>query len=265
MPLNPLRMFLDLDTLLRRCKLPFNVRMVVLRKKIKNTKKTKDTKNTKNTKNTNKVSKNEKSGMTVPQLRRAFEHIDRVVNKGCSVAEFRKEWKKTFGKEISEEAASEYLQFVGAKQAGGAAPIGYELRAGADIPHGSYPEYVSSGFGFANASGISAQCGKEVWPSVPASLGTNKVGGKRLRMRKLTRKLRKNQEGGALPPLGTAFSEFLSRPFGMSAPPTSAQDLQMLSKGYNGLSSPRPEIPSFTIPSQPVVYNANVATTARTF
>ena len=59
-----------------------------------------------------------KAMLTVPQLRRAFEHIDRFVERKVlrlsekeGVAAFRKEWKKVFG-QISEESAKDYLDIV---------------------------------------------------------------------------------------------------------------------------------------------------------
>jgi hypothetical protein len=209
--------------------------------------------------------------MTIPQLRKAFEHMEKFRD----LETFRKEWKKTFGKEVSKEAAEDYLKFVKAsgsgKQSGGAshlagAPLDYTTRPGTDLPYGSYPQYVSGGFGFANIDGISAQCGKEtnLWPGVPASsvTGSNEVmkGGKRNK----TRKQKVNQKGGSFPSLGTAISEFLQRPFGMGSPPTIAQDLQMVAKGVNTLPSPRPEVNTLPFTQSPVVYNANISTSSRT-
>lgn len=209
-----------------------------------------------------KASVNEKDqGMTIPELRKAFEHIERIVKKGCTTDEFRKEWKKAFGKNISEEAAQDYLDFVKVdKQSGGGsltlspAPLGYDLRAAGDFK-GSFPEYVAGGFGFANNDSIRAQCGKETWP-VPVPAG----GGKK----KFSRK-KKSQKGGALPSLGSAVAECMSRPFGMSAPPSSLQDLQSLSTGNNTLSSPRPEISNFSFTQQQPVYNAQVSRSSSTF
>jgi hypothetical protein len=78
------------------------------------------------------------------------------------------------------------------------------------------------------------------------------------------RKSRK-QKGGAFPTLQTAFSEFLNRPLGMSSPPSAAQDLTMLAKGYNQFASPRPEINNPVIPTATPVYNASIAPVSKMF
>ena len=219
---------------------------------------------------TRKVQKSKSSGkgMTVPQLRHAFERIDAFIGRnGKNVEAFRKEWKKTFGKDVSPKSAKEYLDFVTGKgtrknQKGGMAPLSYDLRAGADIPYGSFPPYVSDGFGFANKDSIAAVCGKEditpVPPAGPSGLGSNMVGGKKKKA--TTRKSKKNQKGGAsasfFPQLSNNFSEFTSRPVFMGSPPSISQDMQMLSKGYNGLSSPDPVIPSFNFSPNTPIYSS---------
>jgi hypothetical protein len=158
-------------------------------------------------KKTRKVNKE----MTIPQLRKAFEHMDKYRD----VESFRKEWKKTFGKEITKQSAEDYLRYVSTKskhalhgQKGGAAPLDYTMRAGTDLPYGSYPAYVASGFGFANQDSLTAQCGKEtqLWPEPLPGSGCNILkGGKRAGrleapsiLGRKTRKNRKNtQKGGA--------------------------------------------------------------------
>jgi hypothetical protein len=207
--------------------------------------------------------------MTVPQLRKAFEHIHSYVKKHKDdVTGFRKEWKKTFGKDVSEEAARDYLAFMKEykTQGGGGsmspAPVNYDLRAGADLPYGNFPAYVSSGFGFANIDSFTAQSGKEdITPILPEGLGSNAVmkGGKRK-----TRKAK--QQGGAyLPSLATAMSELTNRPFGMSSPPTTMQQTQMEVKGVNGFPSGRPEDNNLaSLPNQPI-YNVSVSPASRTF
>jgi hypothetical protein len=226
-----------------------------------------------------KTRKVNKKTMTVPQLRRAFDHIDSYVAKNPSVEGFCKEWKKTFGKEVSKAAAKEYLNFAAAaaaahkkKQRGGAmspAPLGYDMRAGLD----------NYGFGFANKDSIASGCGTEnIGVNVPAGLGSNLVGGKRRGSK--TRKSKK-QRGGATTTLGQIsnnFSEFLSRPFTPASvptswnsvpatfPPSAAQglpshgfDIQMLSKGYatnTNMPSPRPEIPVFNFDKSSPTYAA---------
>ena len=229
--------------------------------------------------NRNKAAKNTKKSMTIPQLRRAFDHIDAYVAKESpSVDNFCKEWKKVFGKEVSKSAASEYLQYMGShkKQRGGSqsmtpAPLGYEMRAGLDN-YGSFPEYISGGFGFANKDSLSSACGNEdISPRLLPATGSNLVGGRR---NKKTRKIRKHAGGG----WADTAAEFVSRPFtAVSAPlswtspnpsippsiatglPSMGQDMQMMAKGYAtnaNMPSPRPEIPSFNLVAKTPIYSA---------
>jgi hypothetical protein len=213
--------------------------------------------------------------LSVPELRRAFEHIDRFVSTKVmrlsekeGVTAFRKEWKKTFG-QISEKAAKDYLHYMKStsshKQKGGAvtvlspAAIGYDMRAGEGEL--SIPPYVGGGLAPPADSQNGPSRGAE-YPSPAVGTGSNAVmpqkGGKR------TRKTRK-QGGGALPSFGTALAEFVSRPFGMGAPPTPAQDAQMLMKGYNQFSSPRPEINDLNLGQGRTIFNATISPTSRLF
>ena len=228
------------------------------------------------------VSKTRKSkvntikSLSVPELRRAFEHIDRFVatkvmrlSEKEGVVAFRKEWKKTFG-QISEKAAKDYLHYMKStsshKQKGGAvtvlspAAIGYDMRAGEGEP--SVPPYVAGGLALPMDSQMSASRGAE-YPLPAVDAGSNawvpQKGGKRR-----SRKTRK-QGGGALPSFGTAFAEFVSRPFGMSAPPTPLQDSQMLLKGYNEFSSPRPEVNDLNFVQGKTIFNAAISPTSRMY
>lgn len=213
--------------------------------------------------------------LSVPELRRAFEHIDRFVDTKVmrlsekeGVEAFRKEWKKTFG-QISEKAAKDYLHYMRStatskKQKGGAvtvlspAALGYDMRAGDSEGVPSVPPYMAGGFMPPPAdSQIGPSRGAE-FPLPAVNLGNNSFqkGGKR--------KTRK-QKGGALPSFGTALAEFVSRPFGMGAPPTSSQDAQMLMKGYNEFSSPRPEVNNLNLMNGRTVFNAAISPSSRMF
>lgn len=217
-----------------------------------------------------KTRKAEKAkALTIPQLRKKFEQIDAFLKTKKDVASFRKEWRKIFGKDVSEAAAKDYLTFVehsgsGTKtQKGGGqvlegAPIDQMLRAGAPLPHGSFLPYVAGGFGFANADSFSAQCGKEnITPTIPAGLGSNEVqsGGRRRGAHALTR--RKKQKGGALPSLTTVISEMFTRPVIANSPPGAAQDAQTLWKGGDSPSG-RPEINPLPFTRQPDFQTFNV-------
>jgi hypothetical protein len=113
---------------------------------------------------------------TIPELRRAFEHIEQVGADLCkqpkakAIAAFQQEWKRTFYRELTKSAAEAYLDHVRSekktkktrrlRQGGGAdmnmmgAPLDYQTRPGINLVQGgvndnSYaqvPKYVDSGF-----------------------------------------------------------------------------------------------------------------------
>jgi hypothetical protein len=201
--------------------------------------------------------------MTIPEVRRSLDHIHSYVRTHPTVSAFRKEFKKVFGTEISEKSASEYLSVVGLekKQHGGAqlaspASLGYDMTPGSNTP--STLPYVAGGFQLP-ADSVARTCGQNCFLPPAADLGSNtfQKGGRRN-----TRK--RKQKGGAFPSMQTAFSEFLSRPLGMSSPPSAAQDLTMLAKGGQ-FASPRPEINNPVIPTPTPIYNASIAPVSRMF
>jgi hypothetical protein len=207
---------------------------------------------------TRKALKKEKvHGMSIPQLRRAFEHMDKFRD----LESFRREWKKTFGKEVSKSAAEDYLKFVSTtkgKQSGGMAPLDYQVRPGAELPYGSFPEYVSGGFGFANKMSIPEMCGKESWPTVPAGLGSNLVGGSSKGAKGRKRKGTRKQKGGAFPSLGAVIGEALSRPFGMDSPPTTLQTAQMEFKGAMPFPTSDPVHNPITQQADTTIYRGSI-------
>ncbi len=224
---------------------------------------------------TRKASQAKKSSMTIPQLRKSFEHIETYAKKH-DISSFRKEWKRVFGKQISESAAKDYVSFLksssndSTSQKGGGqvlsgAPLDYTTRAGADpATAAQVPPYVQSGFGFANMDSFRLMSGKEdITPRIPAGMGSNEVksgGGKKRRTRT------KKQKGGAFPSLSTAVSEMMSRPFTMNSPPNVLNDLTLAAKGNaNLLTSPRPENNNLDFTQPPNVYSANANNQLRTF
>jgi len=137
--------------------------------------------------------------MTIPTLRKAFEHIDAEIKRkpNMPVNVFQTLWKSRFGKAIGEKEANSYLELQnksgGAKgtrknkkQTGGSAPIDYTLRPGIDGTHGSYLPYVSSGLSFydsINNIAMDADCGKiDTTPQVSSGMGSNEFmkGGQRM-------------------------------------------------------------------------------------
>lgn len=223
---------------------------------VKQTRKGKDNKN------------KEEKAMTIPQLRKAFTHIESFVHKtDYDIEAFRKEWKKVFGKAVTEENARDYLEFMKGTekpmQQGGSAPIDYTLRPGIAGPYGNFPPYVANGFGFANHDSFRLGCGYEdISPRVPASLGSNLVtaGGGSIKKRGKTRKQKKQKGGALFPPLSAALQEFGSRPFGMNSPPNAGQAFQHTIKGGEPLNTSDPSQNSLRhVPQmQSKIYDASV-------
>ena len=132
--------------------------------------------------------------MTIPELKRAFDELEkRVTNivQGTmaeKVKEFQSHWKSIFGRDVSKPAAEAYLAVKKSekkkgtrKMRGGAllagAPLDFQMRPGSDGPPfsgGIYPAYVTSGLPDINNPG----CGiKDSGVLLPEGLGSNKVGG----------------------------------------------------------------------------------------
>lgn len=219
--------------------------------------------------------------LTIPQLRKSFEHIETFVQKRVlhmsekeGLAAFCKEWKKTFGT-ISEESAKDYLQYMRSRhktQKGGAvtvlspASVGYEMSQPSG-PGLSYPAYLSGGFLPPPMDSVAATCGKpNAFLPPAADTGSNawvpmKGGSRSRRLSKKHKSQQKQaQRGGSL---GTAFSEFLARPFGMGSPPSMLQDLGHRLSGQTGLASPRPEINTISFTQPPTVFNASIGSVPR--
>ena len=174
--------------------------------------------------------------MTIPQLRKAFDTIERevkvILSKKSvdSIQEFQKLWKSVFHRQIDSSTAEAYLTMQKKtskrstrKQKGGSAPVDYMLRPGIDSSsYGNYLPYVSSGLGFYNQINniaMDADCGKQnISPIISADMGSNKV-----------------TSGGSL-------SEFLSqRPIAPSIGASSPlQDLQRTMLGIPLDASPVP-------------------------
>jgi len=214
------------------------------------------------TKRVSKKASPKAKAITVPELRRAFEHIHTFLHKRPSTSAFRKEWKKVFGTELSEKAAADYLAFESKAKAkgtqkGGSAPLAYDMTMPTG-PTPSVPAYVAGGMGLP-ADSVYQTCGntsgKNEFLPPPVSMGSNdfQKGGKRTR---------KKQKGGSI---SSALSEFMQRPFSMASPPGMGNDAMMLSKGYNEFSSPRPEInPTYGLPP-PSVYTAGILPVSKMF
>lgn len=209
---------------------------------------------------TKKVSK----PLSLGGLRKALEHI-----KGCAgkmgVPEFQKEYKKVFHKNISPKDAKAYIQSLKAsRQSGGAAPLHYELQAGAETPYGSFPAYLTGGFGFANVSStLGEAAGVTKFPSPATGMGSNLVGG--AKGKRATRRKGKSQKGGAgmLDVTLSNVAEVFSRPFPAASPASIGNDMQMLAKGHVPFDSPRPEFHSPHIPATSIVHSMQASAASK--
>ena len=197
-------------------------------------------------------------------LRKALEHIKRCAGT-MGVPEFQKEYKKVFHKNISTKDAKAYIQSLKAsRQSGGAAPLHYDLQAGAETPYGSYPAYLTGGFGFANVSStLGEAAGVTKFPSPVAGMGSNLVGG--AKGKRTTRRKGKLQKGGAgiLPVTLANVAEVFSRPFPAAAPASIGNDAQLLAKGIPGFPSPGPEFHSPHIPATSIVHSMHASAASK--
>ena len=193
--------------------------------------------------------KTKRAIQTIPQLRKAFDHIEKIAKEGASLETFQDEWKKVFSHDIDAQAAQSFLRFHSKKnrtkknkQKGGAAPLAgapldYTTRPGTyDTPYGSFLDYLSSGFNFYDKintnSFVPTQCGKEnITPQLAANMGSNKVGGG---------KTRRRQRGGAFPSLSELATALSFRPMPSTSPTTVLQDAQTAFKGQTLPPSPSP-------------------------
>ena len=193
--------------------------------------------------------KSKKSIQTIPQLRRAFDHIEGIAKQGVTLEKFQDEWRKVFHHNIDGDAAQSFLRFHSkkgktkkVKQSGGSAPLAgapldYTTRPGTyETPYGSFLEYVSSGFNFYDKintnSFVPTQCGKEnITPQLAADMGSNKVGGG---------KTRRRQRGGAFPSLSELATALSFRPIPSTSPTSVLQDVQSAMKGQELPPSPSP-------------------------
>jgi hypothetical protein len=218
---------------------------------------------------TKKASKSNNSGaiMTIPELRRAFEHVEEFVELHHTVpldkliTEFQAEWAKTFHKEVDRGSARAYVEHVLSqvehkkpkhrRHYGGAialtgAPLDYTTRPGLyitpGVDQGSYavvPKYVDSGF-------WNPEQGRDYDPvpgqthyvtMTPAGMGSNEVhfkGGSVCKpVAKKQRKSRKQQGGDFLGDILTAAKQAVFYPQMATVPPPSTFDEAV--RGFRGL------------------------------
>lgn len=200
---------------------------------------------------TKQTKSNAEGVMTIPELRRAFEHIEDMIHKCHTSGEtkeeiikhIRKEWMRVFRKELSRSSAEKLVmdhtashRKRGTRKRGGAAPLGYAMIDHQTRP-GDYSYSSQGGMGDYFVKGLAVgipesgmTTGK--WPTTPdGSIGSNQIttpmkGGRRGVRR----------QGGALS--WSTFEAALTRPVGGSSPPSVAFDMQSMMKGIQvGASS----------------------------
>lgn len=187
--------------------------------------------------------KQKSSVMTIPQLRKAFDHMESFTlgllqrekdRKKCRKA-FQEEWMKTFHRSVNDKAADAYIQFESKKakkgkktrrMRGGAAiagaPLDYSTRPGIYGVYGEFPEYISGGFATmgnaTNKMAIQEGCNSAAeaakFQAPYTGFGAASLSQKGGKSRKGTRKLK----GGAFPTISEFASAASFRPLSSSNP-----------------------------------------------
>jgi hypothetical protein len=207
-----------------------------------------------------------KAKLTIPQLRKAFDHMDKVVESlrktanhsfSDAVVKYREEWRKTFKHDLAPADAAVYLKFrygmkAGktrrAKTRGGAmtplnasgAPLDYQTRAGVSGVYGNFPTYQTQGLDRSYMSAITADCGK------PNGFPT---------------------DGSAASQRGGGLIDGLFRPFAASSPPSMAYSAMMTDvvKGTPSYPSSDPAgPPNLVSPARAYIPSASFTANMRT-
>ena len=144
--------------------------------------------------------KKTKAILTIPELRKAFDHMDSIVESLRKMAKhsfsdavivYKDEWRKTFHRDLSPADAAAYLKFrFGIQSAktrrsrtrGGSmplagAPLDHSLRPGVNGVYGNFPSYQQEGLDRYYHSGITEDCGKPNGFPTDGSSASAQVGG----------------------------------------------------------------------------------------
>jgi hypothetical protein len=197
--------------------------------------------------------KHKEDTMTIPEVRRAFEHMEDFIHDchtsgedhATLVKSVRKEWARVFHKELSKASAEKLLENHMSthrkhprgtrKRGGSASPLGF-APVDAQMRSGSYSYSTQGGMGDYFLNGLRTgipEIGKtqDVWPSVPQDMGTNPAptmkGGNRRGVRR---------SGGAS--IGTLLSAAWERPAAGSSPSSFLSDMRTMLNGQQAGSSP---------------------------
>ena len=201
--------------------------------------------------------------MSIPQLRKAFDHMEsftlsllrRESDAKKRRKAFQNEWMKTFHRSVDDKAADAYLQFESKKmkkgktkkQRGGAAlggaPLDYSTRPGIYGVYGEFPQYISGGFAtMGNATNkmaiqegcnSAAEAAKFQAPytgfGAPSLMSQN--GGKSRKLKAKRSRKAKKLRGGAFPSMSEFASAATFRPITPTAPPSMFYQNMMEWKG----------------------------------
>jgi len=175
-------------------------------------------------------------------------------------------WKKHFHGRLDTESAKGFVNhFRQSKskktrrnQRGGMAPIAYQMGPGVPsaMTNGTFTTDVSTDKASQHDldvyfnSGMSRTAGTETWrfPTVPAGMGSNKVGGGR-------KTRRRKQRGGA-----SLLETIGQLPFQAAVPPTMLQTAYSAYSGQPSAPSSDPTSPSWTVPPVKSIIDPNVVT-----
>ncbi len=153
--------------------------------------------------------KGKKGVLSIPELRRSFEHIEtfgrkcahdvmkKKMSKSSAAEAYAKEWKRTFGRTLPAKSALSYIEHLlsvgmrggsserSGSQTGGMAPVGWSdtqpgVYAAPTLPgqtdaagytaYGSFPNYVEKGFdAMMWKDGLASTCGKQDSFPMPAA------------------------------------------------------------------------------------------------
>lgn len=228
--------------------------------------------------------KQKKGLMTIPQLRKAFDHIEgytqslfiRVKDPAAQRKAFQAEWRKTFHRDVDDKAADAYLKFEakkgkrgygktrkmkGGAQSLGGAPLDYSTRPGLYGPYGTFPDYISGGFVVGNKfnnMAIQEDCNgpSKFQPPYTGFGAPSQKGG--------TRRRKSLKGGGNFPSISEFASAVSLRPIPASATPTMMYDAQMAWKGAGTSPPPQPNTGSPGYKAyEPTILKADAAALSR--
>lgn len=206
--------------------------------------------------------KRKSSVMTIPQLRKAFDHIEsythgllqRTSDKKQRRKAFQEEWAKMFGRNVDDASADAYISFESKKkgsktrthtrkQRGGAplggAPLDYSTRPGIYGVYGTFPEYITGGFATmgnaTNKMAIQEDCNSPAeaakFQAPYGGFGAASLAQKGGKSRKQKGKTKTRKQRGGAPSWGEFASALSFRPLTSSVPPSQMYTTMMEWKG----------------------------------